>query len=116
MIMVIQGTRNFDDYQIFMRAMGTALASLPPGDKQFTVYSAGQANINSMGLEFSNVSERGLRGRGVKIKFMKVPDKWVMSNINNVDYFAYFSKPGEAMSSLVDFADTEGVSVDVFRY
>lgn len=116
MIVAIQGTRGFDDYAVFLRAMGTALASIEDGDAEFTVYSAGPNNINAFGLEFCNVSERSLKARGIKVKFVKVPPSWLESNIKLIDYFAFFSKPKEPVSKLVDLADAKDVNVGVYRY
>ena len=47
MIVAIQGTKTFDDYQIFLRAMGTALRELPEDDKEFLIFSAGPVNIKN---------------------------------------------------------------------
>lgn len=116
MIVAIQGSRNFEDYSIFLRAMGTALSSLPEGDKEFLIYSAGTAQINSFGMEFSNISERSLKARGIKIKLIKIPPKWIEDNIHDVDYFAYFCKPKESLSPIVDLADAKNVEVGVYRY
>ena len=116
MKIAIQGTRNFSDYSIFLRAMGTALSTLPDGDEEFTIFSAGPAQINSFGMEFSNVSERSLKARGIKIKLVKVPPSWIKENINSIEYFAYFSKPKEPYSDLVDLAEAKDISVGVYRY
>jgi hypothetical protein len=116
MIVAIQGSRNFDDYQIFLRAMGTALSTLPEGDDEFLIYSAGPAQINSFGMEFSNISERSLKIRGIKIRLFKIPPSWIRDNIHNIDYFAYFSKPKETVSDLVDLADSKDVNVGVYRF
>lgn len=116
MIVGIQGSRSFDDYTVFLRAMGTALSDLSNDDKEFLIYSAGPAHINSMGMEFSNVSERSLKARGIKIRFTKVPPSWIKSNINEIDYFAYFSKPKEPVSELVDLAEAKDISVGIYRY
>lgn len=116
MIVAIQGTRGFDDYAVFLRAMGTALASIEEGDAEFTVYSAGPININKLGLEFCNVSERSLKARGIKVKFIKIPPSWLESNIKLIDYFAFFSKPKEPVSKLVDLADDKDINVGVYRY
>jgi hypothetical protein len=116
MIVAIQGTRNFDDYNIFLRAMGRALSDLPADDKEFLIYAAGPANINSMGLEFANISERSLKVRGIKIRLFKIPPTWVKDNISTINYFAYFSKPKEPVSDLVDLADAKGIDVGIYRY
>lgn len=116
MIVAIQGTRNFNDYSIFLRAMGTAMSSMVEDDEFLTVYSAGPINVNAMGMEFINISERSLKARGIKTKFIKVPPKWIEENMNKIDYFAYFSKPKESLSPLVDIADAKSVEVGVYRY
>lgn len=116
MIVAIQGTRAFDDYAIFLRAMGTALRSISDSDTEFTIYSAGPVNINKFGLEFSNISERSLKAQGIKIKFIKVPPSWLETNIKSIDYLAYFSKPKEPVSKLVDLADAKDIEVGVYRY
>jgi hypothetical protein len=96
--------------------MGAALAYMEQEDKEFLIYSAGPSNINSMGMEFSNISERSLKARGIKIKFIKVPPSWIKENIHSLNYFAFFSKPKEPASSLVDLADAKDIEVAVYRY
>ena len=39
MKVLLQGSKDFDDYQVLMRAMGVALSSMPPMDKSFEIYS-----------------------------------------------------------------------------
>jgi len=116
MMVAIQGTKNFSDYNIFLRAMGTALSMLSQDDNEVNIYSAGPAGINSMGMEFSNISERSLKARGVRIRFNKVPANWIKSNMNDVDYLIYFSKPKEPVSDLVDLAEAKDVDVGIYRY
>lgn len=116
MKIAIQGSNSFNDYSVFLRAMGTALYSLPEEDSEFYIYSAGPAKINSMGLEFTNVSERSLKARGIKIKLFKVPPSWIKENIHDISYFAYFSKPKEPVSSLVDLAEAKDIEVGVYRF
>jgi len=116
MIVAIQGTKKFDDYNVFLRAMGVALSSLPEGDAEFTIASAGPLNINQMGLEFSNISERSLKARGIKVKLIKIPPTWIKENIHNIGYFAFFSKPKETVSELVDLAEAKDIEVGVYRY
>lgn len=116
MMIAIQGTRGFSDYPIFLRAMGTAMSSMSQDDNEIQVFSAGPAHINAMATEFTNVSERGLKARGKKIKLIKVPPSWIEKNIHSIDYFAFFSKPKEPMSSLVDLADAKNIEVGVYRY
>jgi hypothetical protein len=116
MIVAVQGTNEFDDYQVFLRAMSVALSGMKEGDKEFVVYSAGPSKINSYVSEFVNLSERGMKARGRKIKFYKVPPSWIEENIEYVNYFAYLSKPNQTKSKLVTFAESKNVEVGIFRY
>jgi hypothetical protein len=112
----IQGTRSFTDYSVFLRAMGTSLSELGSEDKEFTIYSAGPSEINSMGMEFSNISERSLKARGIKIRFVKVPPSWLKNNLEDLAYFAFFSAPKEPVSDIVDLAELKNISVGIYRY
>ena len=116
MIVAIQGTKTFSDYNIFLRAMGTALSVMDESDDSIIIYSAGPANINSMGMEFCNISERSLKARGIRIRLNKVPASWIKTNIHDIDYLAYFSKPKEPLSDLVDIAEAKDIEVGVYRF
>jgi len=96
--------------------MGTALSMMDKDDPNFYIYSAGPFNLNALAVEFANVSERNLKLRGISVKFKKIPSSWIKDNISDIDYFAYFSKPGEGSSDIVDYADSNGVEVGVYRY
>jgi hypothetical protein len=116
MMVVIQGTRSFTDYNVFLRAMGTALSIMDIEDKEINIYSAGPSNINSMGLEFCNVSERSLKARGIRIRFNKAPMSWIRQNLNDADYIAYFSKPKEPVSEIVELAEARDLDVGIYRF
>ena len=116
MIVGIQGSRNFTDYSIFLRAMGTALSGLTEGDSEFTIMSAGPVRVNDMAMEFSNISERSLKARGIKIKVVKVPPSWFKKNMHVVDHFLYFTLPKETLSDLVREAEDKDVEVGVYRF
>lgn len=116
MIVAVQGTKNFDDYNIFMRAMSVALSHLPEDDNKFYIYSAGPARVNSMVSEFSNLSERGMRARGRKIKFFKVAPSWLKENIDSIGYFAFLSTPNDQNSALVAEAELHNVEVGIYKY
>lgn len=118
MIVAIQGSRNFDDYSIFLRGIGVALRTLneKQEDKEFIVYSAGPFRINEFALEFLNVNERSLKAYGVKTKLMKVPPKWLVDNVSKIDYLLYFGKPKESLPEIVDAAEAKDIQVGVYRY
>lgn len=116
MIVGVQGSPNFGDYNIFLRSMAVAISSMPEGDREFFIYSAGPSKINSYVAEFSNISERTLKAQGIKIKFFRVPPSWISDNIHDFNYFIYLSKPKEPTSKLAAFAERKNVDVGVFRY
>ena len=116
MIVGIQGSKTFNDYNVFLRAMGVALSSLPEGDTDILVASAGPLNINNMGMEFVNISERSLKARGIKIKIVKIPPSWIKENLNEINYLAYFSKPKESLPEIVELADAKDIEVGVYRF
>ena len=78
--------------------------------------SAGPTNVNSFAMEFSNISERSLKARGIKIKVVKVPPSWFKSNMHVVNYFMYFSLPKETPSDLVREAEDKDIDVGIYRY
>jgi len=116
MIVAVHGTTDFDDYQVFLRAMGVALSGMQDQDKEFIVYSAGPAAVNSFVSEFCNLSERGMKSRGRKIKFIQVPQSHIEENIKSVNYFVFLSKPRQSVSKLVAIAEQNNVEVGIFRY
>lgn len=116
MIVAVQGTKSFNDYQVFLRAMGVALSNLDKTDKEFVIYTAGPSNINSFVSEFSNLSERSMKARGIKIKFYKAPPVWIEENMEYVNYFVFLSNPKEPVSKLTGVAELKNVEVGIFRY
>jgi hypothetical protein len=116
MIVGIQGTNSFNDYQVFLRAMAVTMSSLKEEDPEFYIYSAGPGNINSMAMEFANLSERGLKARGKKIKYTAVPPSWITENILDINYFAFLSKEKDQVSKLVEDAKNNNVEYGIFRY
>ena len=116
MILAVQGTNTFDDYQVFLRAMGVAMSMMHKDDTEFHIYTAGPVKINSMVSEFAGVSEKSFKARGMKIKFFKVPPSYIEENLQYVNYLAFFSKPKESPSKLVNQAEAQNVEVGLFRY
>lgn len=115
MKVVIQGSKSFEDYNVFMRSMAVALSSMM-NDSDIEIYSVGPNKINNFVSGFVNLSEDGMRARGKSIKKYFVPHAWVENNIEDVDYFIYLSKPGERPSRLVGQAEEADCEVGIFRY
>ena len=116
MIVAVQGTSDFSDYSVFLRAMSVAMSGMGNDDKEFIIYSVGPARINAFVSEFSNLSERGMKARGKKIKFYKVAMPWIEENMEVVNYFAFMSKPKQPISRLVASAELKNIEVGIFRY
>lgn len=112
----LQGSRSFDDYAVFMRAMGVALSPLKYDDDSLTIYCAGPAKLNNFATGFVNLSEDGMKARGMSIKLRKVPLSWLAENMNTMDYFAFLASPQEHWSRLTHVADESGCEVGVFQY
>jgi hypothetical protein len=116
MIVGVQGTSSFEDYKVFLRGMAVAMSMLRSEDNDFEIYSAGPGNINDMVSEFTNLSERGLKARGKRIKFHKVAPNWISENIKSFDYVVYLASPNEYSSKLIAEAQDNNVEVGIFRY
>jgi hypothetical protein len=96
--------------------MGVALSSLQENDPYFYIYSAGPSKVNSMVMEFVNLSERSMKTRGKKIKFYKVAPEWISENMPDVNYFIFLSKEKESLSRLVGEAQLNKIDVGIFNY
>ena len=72
MIVGVQGTPSFKNYNIFLRAMAVALSELKEDEREFYLYTAGPGNISAMASEFVNLSERVMKARGKSIKLFRV--------------------------------------------
>lgn len=116
MIIAVEGSKNFDNYETFMRGMGVALSDV--NDSEIVVWSAGPHKINNFTASFCNSVENFLKVKGYKIKFTKVNQSWLSENMNKVNHFAYFSNPNEktGMSSLAAHAELNGIDVNIYRY
>jgi len=116
MIIVVEGTKTFSDYEIFMRAMTVAL-STPNETNEIQVWSLGPHKINSFTAAFCNSAENYLRSKGFKVSFSKINTEYVRHNIDFVNYYAYFSLPKEPLSKFATYMQQqETVEVGIFRY
>lgn len=116
MIIAVYGSSKFDDYPVFLRAMGNAMFAMDDEDKQIFLYTAGPRRVNEMAMEFANVSERSLKGRGIRIQVRKVPMPWIKDNFRFLDHFAYFAVKKEVLPQIVNSAYAKEVPVEVYRY
>ena len=98
MIIAVEGTKSFKDYDVFTRAMGVALS-----------------NVNNFTAAFCNITENYLKQKGFKISFKKLPSIYIQDNISSVSYFAFLGTKSEAKSKLTALAEISGVETGVFR-
>jgi nucleoid-associated protein YejK len=117
-MVVVQGTNEFNDYSVFLRAMGVVLSSMNPNDTELAVYVVGSKNgkVSDFAMEFCNVSEKGMKSRGKKINLYKTTDAWIETYLSEMNYFAFFSNEKQPISSLAKRAKDSGVELGIFQY
>lgn len=118
MIAVVQGTNEFDDYNTFLRAMGVILSIMDKEDKYLHIYALGSksSKVPMFAMEFCNLSENGLKARGKKIKLYKASDELIESSIDQINYFAFFSKPKQPTSLISKKIKDAGIELGIFQY
>jgi hypothetical protein len=114
MIIAVEGTKGFTDYEVFMRAMGVAL-SQPNNENVIEVWSAGPHKINSFTAAFCNSAENYLKQKGFKVIFKKLPVSYISENISYVSYFAHFANKNDKPSRITAEAELAGIEVGIFR-
>jgi hypothetical protein len=113
-IIAVEGTKSFADYETFMRAMGVAL-SQPNDEDIIEVWSAGPYKINNFTAAFCNSAENYLKQKGYKVLFRKLPVNYVEENIDYVSYLAFFSTRNEKPSRLVAAAELKNIETGIFK-
>ena len=117
MRLLIESTKGFDDYQVFMRAMGVVMGHMKSSDGSIDVFSVGTHKLNAMANEFFNVAEDSLKGRGIKHSFNILPYSIPEMMMTRFNYMAYLSNPENTkLSKLVTLAEENGIEVGIFRY
>lgn len=114
MIIAVEGTKAFNDYPTFMRAMSVAM-SQTNNNNEFEIWSAGPYRITNFAAAFTNSSENYLKNRGYRIFLKRYPLQFVKDNVGQVDFLASFAKRGEPASHLSKLASDAGVEVGIFR-
>lgn len=115
MIVGVLGSRNFNDYAIFLSGMAKSLYSMKGSeDKEFLIFSAGPHKLNQMAREYLNVSN--FKARGIKTRLIQVPPSWLKENHHQLDHMLYFCLPKEPLPDPVNFLSAKDVRVDIFRY
>lgn len=115
MIIGMQGSRTFYDYAIFLNAMQRILI-IAKEETEIVFLTSGPHRVNDMIMEFTNISERSLKARGIKTKVVKMPAIALKERIHDLDYFVYLCLPKEPVSDLVREAEAKDIEVGVYRY
>jgi len=117
-MVVVQGTNEFKDYSVFLRAMGVVLSSMKPEDNELAIYAVGSKNgkVSEFAMEFCNLSEKGMKLRGKKINMYRTTDVWVNTYLSQMNYFAFFSNAKQPLSALAKKAKDQGVELGIFQY
>lgn len=63
MKIVIQGSKTFNDYNVFLRAIMVAMSPLKDEDTRADIYSVGPAKLNSLATGFVNMTEDSMKAR-----------------------------------------------------
>lgn len=115
MIIAVQGTKSFNDYETFIRAMGVALSNAK-NDGMIEVWSAGPHIINNFTAAFCNSTENYLKQKGYRVSFKKLPANMIEDNISDVSFFALLANKKEPNTKLLASAELAGIENGVFRY
>jgi hypothetical protein len=116
MVIVVEGSKTFSNYELFMTGMSQALKT-PNKVNEIQVWSLGPHKINSFTAAFCNTTENYLKSKGFKVSFSKVNTDWVRKNIQHVSYYAFFSLPKEPLSNFTTYMQhQEGIEVGIFKY
>ena len=57
-----------------------------------------------------------MKSRGMKIKKFNVSESWILENLNQVNYCAYFKLPHEKKNKIIAEAELQNLEVGVFSY
>ncbi len=113
MIIVVEGTKNFNDYDTFVRAMGVALSNIK--DNSVEIWSIGPHNINNYTAAFCNITENFLKQKGIKVSFSRTHHSVAENNMHRVDYYAFFGAKKEQVSKICASAELRGIETGIFR-
>ena len=113
MIICVEATKSFDDYNVFMRAMGVALNSAKPNG-EVNIWVVNSHRLNHFARSFFNITESYLKSHKIKTRVVPVTKQYAALRLGKVDYFAYCCRKREPMSSLAKEAESLSKEVGVF--
>lgn len=117
MKILVHGTKSFNQYEIFINALGRVIRSMDDEDGELIVATLGPTNVTHMAHEFINVSERTLKANGIKARVLPRTIRWAKSNLDEFDELIYFCKPKEQLSEIAALVDKKSTTdLVVYRY
>jgi hypothetical protein len=69
-----------------------------------------------MAMEFINITERGLKARGIRSKLVKVPPSWIEQNHHKIDLLAFYALPKQEIPAMITRVSNKGVNVQFYRF
>lgn len=113
MKVLISGGRDYDNAQVFRRAMGVIMSDLGE-DKEMTLYLAGPYKTNDIARQFVNLTESSFKSRGRTLNYQHVSPKDVPWD--SIDAVVALVNPPQRNTALGYEAEDMGKEVHVFRY
>lgn len=106
---VLQGTKSFNNYGAFCRAMIVALSDMSEHDS-LVLYAAGSAVLNNHAIEFTNKTKKSLKGRNIKLTLIRSMPQ-MFEDKTGFDKFFFFCNNGEGLSPLAKEFRSSGIDV-----
>ena len=113
MRLVVQGSKTFNDYPLFCRAIGVAFSDLKSGDI-LDISSLGPAALTDHVMEFTNKTRQTLKQKKIVIVFKSI----AALNIDDpgeFDLFYYFCDNGRGLSRTAQWFKDSGIEVLEFN-
>lgn len=106
---VLQGSKAFNNYGAFCRAMIVALSDMSEHDS-LVLYTAGSAALNNHAIEFTNKTKKSLKGRNINLTLIRAMPQ-MFEDKTGFDKFYYFCNNKEGLSPLAKDFKASGVDV-----
>ena len=113
MRVLISGGKDFNDPQVFRRAMTVTMSEMG-SDKELILLLTGPFKTNEIARQFANLAEESFRARGMKIKYVHKSATDV--DWQSVDSVVSLVVPPQRNTALGYEAEKQGVDVNVFRF
>lgn len=113
MKVLISGGKDFDNAQVFRRAMGVIMSDLGE-DKEMILYLTGPFKTNDIARQFVNLAEASFKARGRSINYQHVSPKDVPWD--SIDTVVSLVNPPQRNTALGYEAESMDKDVHVFRY